>query len=91
METTDITAQAGKGMRKHRNASTSAYREGWEAIFGKRALPQVEAPAVMLRDYYWERLGSLGLHPDQPKPLGETPPLITNAGSEDAPDWFSEV
>jgi hypothetical protein len=30
---TDITAQAGKGPRPHRNVSTRAYREGYEAIF----------------------------------------------------------
>lgn len=36
---TDITHEAGKGPRKHRNVSTSAYREGWDQIFGVKIPP----------------------------------------------------
>lgn len=32
----DITAQAGKGRRAHRNVSNPQYRAGWDRIFGHK-------------------------------------------------------
>jgi len=37
--TIDITAQAGKGPRKHRNVSTRRYRAGFDAINWKSSKP----------------------------------------------------
>ncbi len=46
----DITAQAGKGPRKHRNVSTRSYREGYDAIdWGRRKSAQSAQSAQSAR------------------------------------------